>query len=29
MDVYFVETARGCTLSTSARGVVSRRGNRE
>jgi hypothetical protein len=28
MDVYFIETARGCSLSTSARGVVSRRGNR-
>jgi hypothetical protein len=28
MDVYFIETARGCTLSTSARGVVSWRGNR-
>jgi hypothetical protein len=29
MDVYFIETARGCSLSTSARGVVSWRGNRE
>jgi len=28
MDVYFTETARGCSLSTVARGVVSWRGNR-
>jgi hypothetical protein len=29
MDVYFTETARGCSLSTTARGVVSWRGNRK
>jgi|1185.fasta_scaffold144944_1 hypothetical protein len=29
MDVYFSETARGCELSTVARGVVSWRGNRK
>jgi hypothetical protein len=29
MDVYFTETARGCSLSSLARGVVSWRGNRE
>jgi hypothetical protein len=29
MDVYFTETARGCSLSTVARGVVSWRGNRK
>jgi hypothetical protein len=29
MDVYFTEVARGCRLSSLARGVVSWRGNRE
>ena len=29
MDVYFTEVARGCKLSSFARGVVSWRGNRK